>query len=75
MINCNTDEDYLKIFTEVCKTQGIIFVDMTHALIEGFENKHILPHGFSNTYVGSGHINAYGHKMVADELLKVLYKE
>lgn len=74
-INCNTDEDYLEIFTEVCKEQGILFVDMTDALIEGFEKEHILPHGFINTYVGSGHINAYGHKMVLDELTEVLYKE
>ena len=74
-LGCNTDEEYLKIFTEVCNEQGIVFVDTTNAMIEGFEKEHILPHGFINTYVGSGHINAYGHEMVLDELMKVLYKE
>lgn len=74
-INCNTNEAYLELFAETCEKQGILFVDMTEALIRGFEKEHILPHGFINTYVGSGHINAYGHEMVLDELMKVLYKE
>ena len=74
-INCNTDEQYLELFAKTCEKQGIIFIDMTESLIRGFEEEHILPHGFMNTYVGSGHINAYGHRMVADKLLEVIYKE
>ena len=71
-INCNTDEEYLAIFEQVCSEQGILFVDMTEELLKGYEEDHVLPHGFINTYVGSGHINAYGHRMVADKLLEVI---
>ena len=74
-INCNTDEQYLEVFAKLCNEQGILFVDMTDELLKGYEENHILPHGFINTYVGSGHINAYGHRMVADKLLEVIYEE
>ena len=38
------------------------------SLVPYFFENHILPHGFSNTSVGSGHLNKEGHAMVAEAI-------
>lgn len=74
-IYLDTDERYLEIFKKVCDENDILFVDMTEDILKNYDKEHILPHGFINTYVGNGHMNAYGHRIVANKLLEVLYAE
>ena len=74
-IYLDTDERYLKKKKKVCDENDILFVDMTEDILKNYDKEHILPHGFINTYVGNGHMNAYGHRIVANKLLEVLYAE
>lgn len=71
-IKYNTDEDYLKIFSDMCAEKNIIFVDMTPEFERLYYEKHIMAHGFSNTAVGVGHLNKFGHKIIAEKLYKVI---
>ena len=47
-----------------------IFIDTDNDFIELYKTKHILPYGFINTKVGSGHLNKYGHEVIAKRLAK-----
>jgi len=59
-------------FKTVCENNGVDFVDMTDIFIENYNKTHILPHGFTNTSVESGHLNKHGHKLVADTLYNLI---
>ena len=59
-------------FSELCKDNGIIFLDMSRRFISDYEILHVLPHGFCNSPVGKGHLNRYGHRMIAQELASVV---
>lgn len=59
-------EDNLKFFKQACKEKGIVFCDMTEAFNELFEKEHQLAHGFVNSELGEGHLNKYGHKILAE---------
>ncbi|MGN0443399.1 MAG: hypothetical protein ACI4F5_02130 [Acutalibacteraceae bacterium] len=67
-----TDEKYLSAFSKECTRQGIIFIDMTSDFEKLYYENHILAHGFSNTAVGVGHLNKYGHYVIADRLSTVI---
>ncbi len=66
----NTDKWYLEIFADACKNNNIIFIDTDNDLKELYQTRHILPYGFINTSVGSGHLNKYGHEAIAKRLVK-----
>lgn len=59
-------------FAELCPQYGIVFLDLSERIMEGYERESKLPYGFANTPVGSGHLNKYGHKMIAEELFKTI---
>ena len=59
-------------FHALCAQYGITFVDMTDTILQAYEQEHILPYGFANTHVGRGHLNQYGHRMIAEKLYDVL---
>jgi len=59
-------------FANLCAKNGIIFLDMTERFKYEYDVNHILPYGFTNSSVGSGHLNKYGHEMIADELHKIM---
>ena len=61
-------EESLSVFEKVCEEQGIIFEDVTNAFDRLYNEEHILAHGFSNSQLGEGHLNKYGHKVVAKEI-------
>ena len=61
-----------KMFEEACRNNGIVFVDMFDAFAENYNETYHLPHGFSNTAVGKGHLNKYGHKVIAKELYELV---
>lgn len=71
----NTNRNSLRNFKAACELNNIIFVDMTEIFLEHYESEHTLPHGFCNTAVGEGHLNAKGHKWIAEELVDVIAAE
>ena len=70
-----TDEHTKAEWKDFCDQQGIIFVDMTDRFREEYYKSYILPYGFSNTPVGEGHSNRYGHRMIAEELAEAIERE
>ncbi|MBQ9610606.1 MAG: hypothetical protein IJV15_14330 [Lachnospiraceae bacterium] len=65
----------LNIFRNCCEENDIVFVDSTREIISGFEVDHKVPYGFQNTQIGKGHLNSYGHQMIADILYGYLKGE
>lgn len=62
------DQDQVEIFRKCCEQNGIYFVDVTDRFVEHFNDTYELPYGFSNTTMGTGHLNVLGHSMIAEEL-------
>jgi lysophospholipase L1-like esterase len=62
-------------FEKACEDNDIIFVDMTDDFKQLYEEKNILPYGFINTKVGRGHLNKYGHMVIAKKLAQVIKEE
>lgn len=62
-------------FSRLCKDNGVYFLDMSNRYIEEYTKNYIIPNGFNNTSIGSGHMNKYGHAMMADELYKLIEGE
>jgi hypothetical protein len=71
----DTDAEALELFRIVCERNGIIFVDMTENFKKLYEEEHQLPHGFVNTAVGTGHLNAYGHAVIAETLAQTIIED
>lgn len=69
------NKEYLDLFSSVCQKKGIVFINMIPEFLLDYEETNCLPHGFSNTYVTEGHINAHGHKVIANKLIKVISEE
>lgn len=64
------DYEKLELFKKSCYNHDIEFVDLTERYLKEYGETYILPYGFSNTKIGKGHLNSFGHQMVADELYK-----
>lgn len=71
-ITLSTDEATDAAFAQLCEENGIYFLDMRDRFLTEYEQNHILPYGFANTSVGSGHLNKYGHEMMAEELYALM---
>lgn len=67
-INYIVDSEKLQLFKEVCNELGIVFIDMSSDFRKLYLSENKLAHGFSNTHVGSGHLNSYGHRVIADTI-------
>lgn len=63
-----TDPEALRLFRSACEENGILFVDMTEPFRRLYEEEHILAYGFVNTSAGAGHLNKYGHCVIAETL-------
>ena len=68
------DED-VEGFSNACRDCGILFVDMTEDFKRQYESEHILTHGFINTAIGAGHLNKYGHALIAERLAQVIKED
>ncbi len=70
-----TDKKYSELYKETCEASDIVFIDMSDSFFELYNNEKKLAHGFSNTAVGVGHLNKYGHRKTAeilvDEILRI----
>ena len=67
-----SDQTLRQTFTSICSENEIPFVDMSETFINKYNENHVLPHGFINTSVGSGHLNKHGHKMIAAALYELV---
>lgn len=66
------NEQYLEIFKETCKELDITFIDMTNTFKQLYNEQHVTAHGFSNTAVGVGHLNEFGHKAISNTIAKII---
>ena len=58
-----------------CRENGIQLVDLTASYLAGFNSQHKLPYGFANTSPGSGHMNAWGHRLFAQAVYETIRGE
>ena len=70
----SANEDATAIFSGLCEENGIIFVDMTEAFEREYEENHHVVSGFSNTAECYGHLNRYGHKLIAEAIYQEIEK-
>lgn len=68
----NIENEGVEKFKEACQENGIVFVDMTDDFESLYYKQHKLPYGFINTGVGVGHLNKYGHEVIANRLAKTI---
>ena len=61
-----------KRFQKDCSKQGIITASTKKFNMEMYAGDHVLPNGFVNTSLGSGHFNKYGHEAMADVLAETI---
>lgn len=66
------DNDTYDIFENVCRENGIVFLDTGNAFLRAYDERHAVPYGFHNTVIGYGHLNAEGHEIIANELFQVI---
>lgn len=73
-ITTNGTESDLKIIAQSCKKYDIEFLDLSEAFIQHYTDTYEVPFGFSNTSIGTGHLNRCGHTIVADKLCEIISK-
>lgn len=67
------DETYeWEIFQELCEENEIVLVSTKDEHIRMYSEDYVVPNGFSNTRLGSGHINKYGHTAMANVLYETI---
>lgn len=71
----DAEQSELAQVERLCDENGILFLDMSSRFKEEYENTYTLPYGFSNSPVGKGHLNKYGHTMMADELYNLIVED
>lgn len=69
-----TDEKYFKVYKDTCESLGIVFLDMSDSFYDLYKKEKKLAHGFPNTAVGVGHLNKYGHEIIAESLAYKIHK-
>jgi len=62
----------VELYRTECEKQGIVFLYLGDRFMREYEEKNVLPYGFWNTLPNTGHLNKDGHRMVAEELCKVI---
>lgn len=63
---------YFDEFDNACKAHNIVLLDMTDDYMKAYQDDYIIPRGFDNTRITEGHINKYGHSMIAKKLTDVI---
>lgn len=64
--------DTWDIFRRLCEKNGIDVIDTGPRFARLYESEQKLPYGFANTAPGSGHLNAAGHRILAEEIISYL---
>ena len=70
-----TVQETTPMFRAACEANDILFVDVSEAFLEAYEESYAVSYGFSNTTMGTGHLSGDGHRVIAEELYKVLKEE
>ena len=64
--------DTWDVFCRLCEKNGIDVIDTGPRFRQLYETEHRLPYGFANTTPGDGHLNAQGHRILAEEIISYL---
>lgn len=71
-ITFNYNEKDCKMFESICNEYNITFVNMKDDFVKEYINENKIPYGFDNTIVGTGHLNKYGHFLIANRLMEIV---
>lgn len=63
-----------RAMAETAEKYGIEFVNMAQPFEDMYKNGRHVVHGFANGKLEDGHLNAYGHKAMADKLEEVIIR-
>lgn len=63
--------DYRNTITVEMESLGIPYINLYPPLLKAFQQKRP-PMGFANSIIGRGHLNQYGHALVAEEIVKFM---
>lgn len=63
-------DDFFDTFQNLCEENSICVIDMGDAFLENYQKENTLPYGFMNTAPGVGHLNATGHRLIAEALIE-----
>ena len=69
-ISVDRDTRFYDDYRAACEANDIVFVDTADAFLAAYQADFSLPYGFFNTTMQGGHLNALGHKIVAQEFYK-----
>ncbi len=58
------------IFSKLCEAHSIVFIDMKDDFEKAYYQDAHAVYGFDNTTLMSGHINKFGHQLIADRLFE-----
>ena len=64
--------DTWEAFCRLCEKHGIDVIDTGSRFQKLYETEGQLPYGFANTTPGEGHLNALGHRILAEEIIAYL---
>jgi len=67
-----SDPALTRVVAELCARRGAAFLDAAGAMRSEFRRTGQPVHGFANSVVGSGHINAAGHRVVGEALARTI---
>ena len=68
-------DPWIHVFEGKCRENGIGFLDMTEKFQEMYRKEHRLPHGFLTGRIGTGHLNADGHRAIAEAAAQWIREE
>lgn len=71
-VQITSDKAEEDAFARLCEDNGILFLNMRGRFLSEYRKEHVLPYGFANTSVGAGHLNKEGHRMLAEELYRLM---
>lgn len=69
----NPDKEVKESFSRVCKKYHVGFVDMSDTFIKFYQDTGRFPRGFSNSRPSLGHLNRYGHALVAEKVCQYIH--
>ncbi len=68
-IHINDNNAHLnKLFKQTCAKEGVGYIDLISSFNGLYEQEHVFPRGFFNSVPSCGHLNEYGHELIAQAL-------
>lgn len=71
-LRIDREEQYYNDYLSASERYGFVFVDIGDVFLQAYKTDYSLPYGFQNTTLGRGHLNALGHRIVAEQLYQAL---